>query len=307
MWPPGIVALMLNPLLKQLAEIKVWKRGGQRAPQKPLLLLLTFARVRRGEDRWQPYAAIEPKMKELLERFGPSRQSHRPIQPFLRLPHDGLWEIPEIPDHAQLSSRDIDKISPDELRSRSATGGLPEEIYHALRNDDGMLQGAVRFLLNNEFPESYHQDLLEAVDFGDLDPLELVRDSTKRRRRDPTFRGKVITAYEHCCAICSYDIRIDNQLLGLEAAHILWHSEGGPDEVPNGLALCSLHHKALDRGGISISDDLKVLVSSELHGREAAKTWFLEYAGKQIRDPRDNQNRPNLEYLDWHRREVFRQ
>ena len=37
-------------------------------------------------------------------------------------------------------------------------------------------------------------------------------------------------------------------VFGLEAAHITWHAGDGPDLVPNGLVLCTLHHKALDRG-----------------------------------------------------------
>ena len=71
--------------------------------------------------------------------------------------------------------------------------------------------------------------------------LPWVGDSSERRR-DPKFRGHVLTAYEHRCAICDYDVRLDDELVGIDAAHIHWHGYGGPDEVPNGLALCSQHH-----------------------------------------------------------------
>ena len=52
--------------------------------------------------------------------------------------------------------------------------------------------------------------------------------------------------------------------MGLEAAHIRWFAYGGPDEADNGLALCSFHHHALDRGGITISPELRVLVSQHI-------------------------------------------
>ena len=39
---------------------------------------------------------------------------------------------------------------------------------------------------------------------------------------------------------------------GWEAAHIQWHSHGGPDQVANGLALCTFHHGAFDRGAIGL-------------------------------------------------------
>lgn len=36
--------------------------------------------------------------------------------------------------------------------------------------------------------------------------------------------------------------------MGLEAAHVQWHSQNGSDDVSNGLALCSLHHTLFDLG-----------------------------------------------------------
>ena len=34
--------------------------------------------------------------------------------------------------------------------------------------------------------------------------------------------------------------------VGIEAAHIRWHSQQGPDEITNALALCALHHTLFD-------------------------------------------------------------
>jgi hypothetical protein len=43
-----------------------------------------------------------------------------------------------------------------------------------------------------------------------------------------------------------FSLRLVDGLIGVDAAHILWHAHGGPHEVPNGLALCALHHRLLD-------------------------------------------------------------
>ena len=68
--------------------------------------------------------------------------------------------------------------------------------------------------------------------------------------------------------------------VGLEAAHIKWHAYYGPDEVSNGLALCTLHHKASDLGGISLLDDLRLVVSDDLHGQNrAVNLWFPDHKG----------------------------
>ena len=55
-------------------------------------------------------------------------------------------------------------------------------------------------------------------------------------------------------------MQFDGQPIGLEAAHIKWHSVGGPPEVENGLALCVLHHKFFDSGLFTVLADLTILV-----------------------------------------------
>ena len=40
--------------------------------------------------------------------------------------------------------------------------------------------------------------------------------------------------------------------MGIEAAHIRWFNLCGPDVPDNGLALCALHYKLLDRGALGL-------------------------------------------------------
>ncbi|MQJ50532.1 HNH endonuclease, partial [Escherichia coli] len=53
---------------------------------------------------------------------------------------------------------------------------------------------------------------------------------------------QVLRAYNYECAICGFNMRHDNTSVALEAAHIKWKQYGGPCEIPNGLALCAIHH-----------------------------------------------------------------
>jgi putative restriction endonuclease len=92
----------------------------------------------------------------------------------------------------------------------------------------------------------------------------------------------------------------------LDAAHIKWHQVGGPDIVDNGLALCSIHHKALDRGVIGITEDQTIVISVELHGNSWGKEWFEEFKGKPLRRPTRVEWYPKIEYLKWHFDQVFR-
>ena len=104
--------------------------------------------------------------------------------------------------------------------------------------------------------------------------------------------------------------RLDDDLLGLDAAHIKWHAAGGPDMVPNGLALCKLHHHALDRGAIGLTAvsgrELRLLVSQELSGTSEAFRQLVDARGRPVRKPQEHAQLPGPAFVDWHRREVFR-
>ncbi len=71
---------------------------------------------------------------------------------------------------------------------------------------------------------------------------------TQRRLHQQSFRSRVLHVYHESCAIC----RLRHPEL-LEAAHILSdkHPEGQP-VIPNGIALCKLHHAAFDSNILGI-------------------------------------------------------
>lgn len=61
--------------------------------------------------------------------------------------------------------------------------------------------------------------------------------------------------------MCGWDGALQRQAVGLEAAHVRWHSQDGPDDPEKGLALCSLHHRLLDLGVLGLTPDRHVLVA----------------------------------------------
>ena len=106
--------------------------------------------------------------------------------------------------------------------------------------------------------------------------------------------------------MCGYDLRLGNRLAGLEAAHIMWHTVGGPDEETNGLALCALHHKAFDLGAFTVeSDRLTVICNQELSGT-TKREWLIGYHGSRIGEPQSPAYLPDEKYLKWHRRTIFK-
>ena len=176
---------------------------------------------------------------------------------------------------------------------------------------------ATRRILSEHFPPSIHRDILDAVrlaagpsSHGLDEPMprrgRKVREFTQR---DPRFRRAVLEAYDERCAVCEHDIRFGDRLLGLEAAHIRWHSHDGRDVVPNGLALCSVHHQALDLGAMGLEGKgggFRVLVSGRVRGRSPAARRLRGFKGKPLRPPGSVSDAPNPQFVTWHQEEVFR-
>lgn len=103
-------------------------------------------------------------------------------------------------------------------------------------------------LLERHFAPGLHEELLEAVGLELGTPVAT-------RRRDTAFRASVLEAYLAECCVCGFSLRLVDGLIAVDAAHIQWHSHGGPDEVTNGLALCALHHRLFDHGAITVREN----------------------------------------------------
>ena len=304
-----------SEFIQRLGQIKFWRRRGQRAPHKPLLVLLALGRIAQGQERLARYEEdIERPLTDLLKCFGPPRKAIHPEYPFSRLRDDGLWEIPEGESLPATGQGDLHRSG---IVKHAARGGFPKPIYKLLISDLWLVQQSVQALLYEHFPYSLHNDIRAAIGF----PAEfLTRESPSllygltsqhpaTHMRDRTFRHDVLRAYECRCAVCGFDLRLENELLGLEAAHIKWHSAGGPNKVTNGLALCSIHHKALDRGALGLAptiEGFKLLISDKVRGQSDATRWFWDYHEVPLRQPRNSKFRPKAEFVKWHTREVFR-
>lgn len=291
--------------LRRLDEINVWRRRDQRAPHKPLLLLLALGRLQQGKKRLAFYERdIRQRLHDLLRSFGPPRKSYRPEYPFWHLRSDELWEIPD-DDLATIKGGSGASPTDRQLVDLAVRGGLPEPVYRLLDGNPELIQRTAQKILDGHFASSLHQSICDAVG---LDRHVEISEKL-RRRRDPNFRHAVLTAYERRCAVCDFDIRIEDDLVALDAAHIQWHAAGGPDNVRNGLALCILHHRTLDRGAIGLeraTGGYRLLVSDVVNGQSDAFRHLLRHHGERVRNPQRNEQRPAPGFVDWHRREVFR-
>ena len=286
-------------LIKAINNINIWKKHDQRAPHKPLLILYALAQLQHGQKQWLSYNEVSEELKKLLIDFGPSRRSHHPEQPFVRLKNDGIWQL-------SLDQLDINELNIKHgwLKSRDVTGGFNDDVFKLLMNDEALIKEIAELILESHFPESIHEDIMDAVGL-DLSK-NLIYDVKKVSRRDPLFRERILKAYGYSCAVCGFNVRLSHKLVAVEAAHIKWHQAGGPDIEPNGIALCSMHHKLFDLGAFTITQDQKLVVSKHVNGTHGVDEWLMKFHQNEINRPRESFYLPQDEYLHWHVKEVYK-
>jgi putative restriction endonuclease len=264
------------------------------------LLLYALGRLQRTGSSATSFADAEGDLRRLLEEFGPPRPTS-PGYPFHHLTSDGLWQV-RTPTGPGSPGPNLGALR------AGAVGELTPAFGRDLERDPHLLAACARAILDANFPPTLHDDLLDAAGLS-LEAAELAADpsAVTRRRRDPAFRDAVLVAYEYRCAACGFDGQLSREAVGIDAAHVRWWAADGPDDVANGVALCSLHHKLLDRGAIGLTPDHKVAVSAHFVARsDAAAVFVLSLVDRLLLSPQPGQPHPLQSHISWHQREVFR-
>lgn len=124
----------------------------------------------------------------------------------------------------------------------------------------------------------------------------------KRRVGQSFFRNVVLESYQARCCITGIDIPSL-----LVASHIVpWRDDVQNRLNPrNGLCLSNLHDKAFDQGLLTLDEDLRVVLSSELRNSAVgfSKQCFDAFEGRTISSPL--RYRPDQQFLEHHRQNVF--
>jgi len=268
-------------ILAAVERLHVYTRGERRAPHKPLLILFALARLRQGVQRALPFREVEEGLLPLLDAFAPPvKDQHQPELPYWYLRNDNLWVV------SGAASLPLQRGGFPRMRAlRDTTGGLPKDVADALLADPTLLDEVARRLLADHFPESLQEDVLDAVGLELHEPgvQYATRVADAGTVRDPAFRSAVLRAYDHHCALTNFQLQLRGAHLGLEAAHVHWHSHGGPSTVANGLALQATMHKLFDHGAWSLTDDRRVLVSQDLTGADETTKHLRSLHGRPHR------------------------
>lgn len=298
-----------DEFLDLLGRLRRASVGNVRAPHKPLLLLWLFGRFTATSSTVAAYAEAEEPVSALINEFGPpvaktSAGRHRAAMPFVHLERE-IWDLRDA------SGGEIGPGATESgpwLASRGAVGRLRPEVEQLIA-DPRTLAAAARLLLDLHFTPALAIMICDAVGL-DLAVLELAASpavaAARRSVRRAGFAEEVLRAYAYQCAMCGFDGALGRNPVGLQAAHVRWHSQDGPDVVANGLALCALHHALFDLGVLGLTTDLRIRVSSLYVARSDAGRAVDRLAGQALIAPGPGQPVVELDHIGWHHRQVFK-
>lgn len=279
-----------------ISDVTVWRKGDQYAPHKPLLLLYVLSQYKQGHSQLFNYGnEIHEQLTQLLTEFGPKRRDYYPNMPFWRLRADGFWSLENTNNCKPRTGNN--QPTKRELIENQVCGGFDETSYQTLQKNPAIIDKLAQQILTERFPESIQRLLADRLGF---DFIALMK------ARDPRFRDMVLRAYHSQCAICGFNLRLDGALVGLEAAHIRWKQYGGPCEVNNGLALCSVHHAAFDKGAIGIDEHLTIHISGGVNRSPVVDQLFWNRHGQKLFLPKDKTFWPADRFIEWHQTQVFK-
>jgi putative restriction endonuclease len=216
----------------------------------------------------------------------------------------------------------LDFVNPDPFRRHG------ELVETGLLNLEGEISGRAQAAVRTISPADFNRILALGID--DQDPVlprtgslhsgfgleeeqapfifehqhDRVSYLASRALRDRLFRRLVLKAYGERCAIAGLKLINGGGRAEVDAAHIRPVEANGPDIVTNGLALSGTAHWMFDRGLISLSDELDILVSRQVNDADAV--WAFVNKSRRAHLPSRLMDRPHASFLEWHRNNCFK-
>ena len=122
-----------------------------------------------------------------------------------------------------------------------------------------------------------------------------VIEAVTRRRGHPTLRQTLLAAYDYQCAVTGF-----NATDALEVAYIIPYRGKHTQHPSNGILLRSDLHTLFDMGKIAVDTRTMTIILAD----ELTETSYRILAGRPLRYPKEETQRPSTEGLDLHRRLV---
>jgi putative restriction endonuclease len=123
--------------------------------------------------------------------------------------------------------------------------------------------------------------------------------------REAVFSRVVCSVYHYHCAFCGLQaLNSLNQTI-VDGVHIKPFTIFYNDRIDNGISLCKNHRWAFENGWFTVDENYKIIISNDLWVKSPYFKSMLDFHGKRILLPTQEQYYPRLASLRWHRENVF--
>jgi len=182
------------------------------------------------------------------------------------------------------------------IKGATNSSKLDKEIFSEFINNwEKLIEESETLLVNYKKTEPNTLDNQSMEIRIGKEKLRLV----KTRTNQSFFRQAVLSSYSSKCCLTGIDIP---ELL--IASHIIPWSKDIKNRLnpQNGICLNSLHDKAFDKGLITFDENYKLILSKKLKIKN--NTYFTDLEGERMTLPK--KFLPNIEFLKFHREEIFK-
>lgn len=305
----------LSYYLRKIERLRVDRTHDLPAPHKPLLLLAVLDLIERGEIS-DNRIEVSPLLVETYLSYWKHIPTGQPrlYNPFPRLRTSGFWHLHARAGQESVLAATRSFQSVAHLKKLVAYASLDPELFMLLQRPEA--REVVRQTIIGTHLSHYEPLIKDATGEN-----RLINEAAQKLRREAlngknesapmsmarsaAFRQEIMRLYDYTCAACRLRIITPEGRSAVDAAHIIPYSESQDDGIGNGLALCKLHHWALDAGLVTLDDRYRLLVSNAFEERGHAALLLRNLDAKPILLPRQKPFFPSLHAVRWHRAHRF--
>jgi len=309
---PGKAAASQD-LLQLEAELRAMRLGGirgRKSPHKLLLLLAVLDRLDAGEvtdNRIQYDPGLTERFRAYFDAVAQEGDWCQPGPPFFHLRSSSFWQHRVLPGredaYAKLATsgggdrRILDNIQyayfTDGAWRVVADAGQRSALRHFIIATFFTAEEQVRLrqVVSSQSTLAHYQKLMERG----ADYTVTVDDAL----RSAAFGRMIRRIYDYQCAMCGLRIITPDGVSPIDAAHLIPWSETHDDSPTNGIALCKLHHWALDACLVAPTASLTWAVSPLLDPRRNSERELTRFHRSPILLPKQKDFYPREEAVLW--------
>lgn len=289
--------------------------GGRPRPHKATMLLCVISLAecgRLGVNRIEYSPRLLTLFRSFFEVVAGETDRCTPHNPFFHLRKEKFWHLHPQPGQDAVLKATRQVNGPGQLTELVAYASLDPEL-HELLAQPANREVLRQTLIDQYFPDKRSVVLALCDREAGIDRLQGVFESRPdypasteaAAVRDAAFSRTVCDAYDYTCALCGIRFILDDVIL-VDAAHLIPWSESQSNAPTNGIALCKNHHWLMDRylvapGPARGKDYEKPVwhVCRDLNDRLESHRACTQYEGQTVILPTETKYKPSKEGLDW--------